>query len=103
MKAGKKIKDLLYEVRKAVLQDEYIYSVHAQFRMEDREVSRQEVLFVLLNGVHEKSKDVFDFQVKRWKYAICGKTVESRGLRIVVTFAEDGLLIITVIQIGKKQ
>lgn len=70
--------------------------------MEDREVSQKEVVYVLLNGAHEKSKDFFDFQTKNWRYAIRGKTTELRSLRIIVTFADNGLLIITIIQIGRK-
>ncbi len=55
--------------------------------------------YVLKTGWHEKAKDQYDVQNKAWNYAIRGKTVDTRELRVVVSFDEEGLLIITVIDL----
>lgn len=56
--------------------------------------------YVLKTGWHEKRKDTYDeIEYKTWNYAIRGKTVDARELRVIVSFAEDGMLIITVIEL----
>jgi len=51
------------------------------------------------SGWHEKRKDAYSEVFKSWNYAIRGKTIDERELRVVVSFDEDGLLIITVIDL----
>lgn len=39
-----------------------------------------------------------------WNYAIRGRTIDGRSLRIVISFEADGvLLIITAIDLGKQE
>jgi len=91
-----KLKDL---IRSAVFSGRYIYSFHSKERMKERRVTRQEVRHVLLHGHHEKRKDLFERSTGQWKYAIRGKTIDKKVLRIILTFDENNLLIITVIEI----
>ena len=54
-------------------------------------------------GHHEKRKDEFKPEFSAWNYAIRGKTLDKRDLRIAVSFNESTkLLIITAIEIIKK-
>ena len=59
-----------------------------------------EITFVIRRGDREARKDQYQPQWNAWNYAIRGKTVDGRDLRIVVSFDEDEmLLIITAIEI----
>ena len=54
---------------------------------------------MLKNGYHERIKDSYDEQHKEWNYAVRGKTLEKKILRVVVSFDPRGLLIITAIDL----
>jgi hypothetical protein len=99
MKKAVKEKHLLLKVRKCIESGDYLYTEHARIRMTQRDVSRNDVTEVLLNGYHEKSKDAFDFHYRCWKYALRGKVDEIKDIRVIVSFDDFGLLIITVIDI----
>ncbi len=100
MKKASKIKDMLFRVRRCVESANYIYTQHARNRMIERSINRDDVIEVLLNGYHEKAKDTFDFVYCCWNYAIRGKADEVRNIRVVVSFDNAGLLVITVIDLG---
>lgn len=74
---------------------------HAQERKEERLITRPEVLYVLKTGRHEKRKDQFDEFYRAWNYAVRGRTVDRKELRVIVSFDTNGMLIITAIQLGK--
>jgi hypothetical protein len=79
----------------------YRFSAHANERLQQREVTRLEVKQALKRGYHEKRKDSFDEQYQCWNYSIRGKTLDQRVLRVVVSFNEANMLIITVIDLDK--
>ena len=97
----KKREAILKDILKAIQRGDYLYTGHAQERLQQREVTRQEVKQVLKSGHHEKRKDVFDEQFNEWNYAIAGKTVDKRRLRVVISFDKNNMLIITVIDLDK--
>ena len=92
---------LLATVRQCIEIGRYLDSRHAFERQQKRRISRPEILYVLLNGHHEKRKDRFDDLYGAWNYAIRGKTVDQRDLRIIVSFDRTGMLIITAIEIRR--
>ncbi len=51
---------------------------------------------------HEKAKDQFSERYESWNYAIRGKTIDLRELRVVVSFDENNMLVITVIDLDVK-
>ncbi|HTB23074.1 MAG TPA: DUF4258 domain-containing protein [bacterium] len=83
-------------VHAAIAAGEYVYAGHALKRLAERKVSQPEVQQVLVSGYHEKAKDAFDGHFQSWNYAIRGKTVDSRELRVVVTF-DATMLVVTVV------
>jgi len=93
-----KVDDLLTKIKSSLIAGEYLFTDHAQERLQHREVTRQEVL---ISGFHEKRKDQFDQRFNAWKYSIKGKTLDQRPLRIIVSFDPDGMLIITIIDLNK--
>jgi hypothetical protein len=90
---------LFQKIKECIESGTYLFTKHAIDRREEREVTIPDVLYVLKNGVPEKRKDTWDELYKTWKYAIKGNTVDKDPLRIIVSFAESGMLIITVIRI----
>ena len=72
---------------------------HGNERQRERQITRPEIFFVLRHGHHEKKKDKFDAHYSAWNYSVQGKTVDRRELRIIVSFDENGMLIITAIEL----
>lgn len=88
-------------IRNCVETGKYLDTHHSTQRQGQRAITRPEFLYVLKNGHHEKRKDQFDETHQAWNYAVKGKTVDKRELRVVVSFDEVGMLIITAIDLGK--
>lgn len=96
---NEKIPNLLTHVWNCLDIGKYRFSQHAIDRKKERFVSLPDVIEVLRNGYHEKIKDTWDEVFKNWNYAIRGTTVDKDSCRIIVSFENDGLLIITVIRL----
>ena len=92
---------LMERIWEALDSGRYRDVVHAQDRQRERWITRPEYTYVLRNGYHEAKKDEFKEEHTAWNYAIRGRTVDQRDLRIIVSFDEEGLLIITTIEVGK--
>ena len=95
--------DIMALVKVYVETGNYLDTRHATDRQSERSINRLEVVYILKNGHHEKRKDEFKKEFNAWNYAIRGKTLDKRDLRIAVSFDETTrLLIITAIEILKK-
>lgn len=92
---------LMERIREALDVGRYRDVVHAQDRQKERQITRPEYTYVLRKGYHEARKDEFKEEHNVWNYAIRGRTVDQRDLRVVVSFDEDDLLIITTIEVDK--
>ena len=91
--------NVLKEVRKHLEAGTYLDTRHAKERKLERGITLPEVRYVLRHGHHEKRKDTFHETHNAWAYAIRGKTVDGRTLRICVSFDEAGMLVITTIDL----
>lgn len=91
-------------VRAAVENGQLLYSSHALARMGERNIIKPEIEYVLETGHHEARKDKFNEDFSSWDYAIKGKTVDNRHLRIVIAVIDPNVLIVTAIDLtrGKK-
>jgi len=68
-----------------------------------KRITLPEIIYVLKNGRHEKSKDKFEEMFNSWNYAIRGKTLDNEDLRIIVSFDDErDLLIITALYLERK-
>lgn len=95
-----KHENVLALVRENLDAGTYLDTRHAFERRAEREITRPEALYVLRHGWHEKRKDDFKDQYKCWTYAIRGKTVDGRELRVCTSFDDEvGMLIITAIDL----
>jgi hypothetical protein len=96
-----KLHDVLALVRSNIELGTYRDTRHAAQRKEERSTTLLEILHVLKRGHHEKRKDEFKLEYGDWNYAIRGKTVDQRELRVVVTFVSE-MLVITAIDLNLK-
>ena len=95
-----KITDLLARVQKCLDNGKYLFTNHALIRKKERVLTIPKITQqVLRTGYHEKKKDQWDFSHKAWNYAIRGKTIDNEELRVIVSFDENGMLIITAIRL----
>ena len=102
VKYAPKIGNLLTEINKAIAQGKYLDTRHSIKRQSERNITRYEVLQALTSGFHEKRKDVFDLRFKEWNYAIRGKTIDRKDLRIIISFDQANMIIITAIELMKR-
>ncbi|MBF0359927.1 MAG: DUF4258 domain-containing protein [Oligoflexia bacterium] len=70
--------------------------------MKQRGVTYPEIEFVLFNGFHNKKKDKFNQEYQCWDYAIEGKTVDGKKIRIIVTIISPNVLVVTIIDLNRK-
>jgi len=94
-----KTTNVLQRIKELIDLGRYYDTRHAMQRKALRCIALSEVLYVLKKGYHEKKKDEFKPEYNGWNYAIRGKTIDSRDIRIAVAFDENNMLIITVIEI----
>ena len=99
MSRPSKTTNVLQKVRECIDLGRYYDTRHATQRKALRSIALAEVLYVLKKGYHEKKKDEFKPEYNSWNYAIRGKTIDSRDIRIAVAFDASNMLIITVIEI----
>ena len=101
MRRPRKHPDLLSEIRTRIELGSFLDTAHAAKRQSEREIARQEMLFVLKHGFHERRKDRFDERHRAWNYAVRGKTVDGRLLRVIVSFEGSELLLVTAFELAK--
>ena len=102
MQKRPKIQNLLNAVKSSIESGRYFDTRHATDRQSERSIRRTEILYVLKNGRHEKSKDQYQERYRAWNYAIRGRTIDKRDVRVVVSFDENNMLIITAIELGAE-
>ena len=93
-KKPKKIENLLERIRNCISSGAYRDTSHAIERKAERNITLPEIIHVLKTGRHEKSKDHFEEAFNAWNYAIRGKTIDGFGLRVIVSFDEEKVLLI---------
>ncbi len=94
-----KLRYLLKLIRLSVSSGHYLDTFHARIRKGERRIDRVEIEYVLKTGWHEKAKDRFDDVHIAWNYAIRGLTLDGKEIRVIVSFLENRMIIITVMEI----
>jgi hypothetical protein len=88
-----KIKDPLSAIQAYEKRGLYNFVHHARKRLEEREVTVFEVVQVIHRGFHEARKDEFKPEFGDWNYAIRGKTLDGRKLRLAIAVKPDGFFL----------
>ena len=95
-----KILDVLPRVRDGWAKGTYRDTRHAGERRAERVIILPEIYQIVEGGFREPSKDEFKEEWQAWNYAIRGKTIDGRRLRVAVSFDEEGwTLVITAIDL----
>jgi len=84
----------------------YVFLKHAYDRLKNRNVSDIDVLDILENKPkrkrkRNKSKDIFLPGFSDWNYCIEGNDLDGKKIRIIISFDDELILVITVIRIDK--
>jgi ribosomal silencing factor RsfS len=98
-----KISNVIDKIRQKARSGEFIILPHAMQRKKERDITVVDIIHVLIHGEHEESKDQYQIKYRTWNYAVRGKTLDNRDLRIAVSFDENQLLIITVFRLGRRK
>ena len=93
-----KIEHVASSIRNHAERGDVLFLSHAVIRQGERDVTREEVLMVLIKGRHVPKRDRFDASHHAWSYAVEGRTVEERHLRVIVAF-DDGMIVVTVVDL----
>ena len=105
-------KELFCLIEEKIKQGQYIFLKHAKQRLKERNITELDVIY-LLSGKkgyerkRNKQKDNYNALLspelaQDWKYCIEGYDVDGHKLRVIVTFTDDLMPIITVIRIGQE-
>lgn len=83
----------------------YFFLAHAKERLKDRNVTDIDVLDILEDKNNRKrrrnkSKDVYMPGYQDWNYCIEGNDLDGKKIRVIISFNEDLMLVITVIRIN---
>jgi hypothetical protein len=97
----KKTKNLMKIVGEKAQNGNFLILPHAASRRLQRKISVSDIVYVLKNGWHESKKDEFKNEYNEWNYALKGKTIDKRTLRIVISFDINMMLIVTVIDLRR--
>lgn len=86
----------------------YIFLIHAQDRLKERNVSDLDVLDILENKEkrkrkRNKAKDTYTEGYFDWNYCVEGLDLDGGKIRIIISFTEESLLVITVIRLGNSE
>ncbi|HDV5785689.1 TPA: DUF4258 domain-containing protein [Legionella pneumophila] len=102
-------KELFVLIESKINQGKYIFLKHAKQRIKERNVSDLDVISLLLGKKgyerkRNKKKDLYEPSsiselALDWKYCIEGCDIDGKPLRVIITFTDDLMPIITVIRI----
>ena len=96
--------DLMTVIRDCVARGRYYDTRQAKKRKKSRGILTRDVVYVLNNGYHQRKKDKFDAVNEVWNYSIRAHVLHAdRTIRVVVSFDEDHLVVITAIHIVSKR
>jgi hypothetical protein len=90
------------QLRKEILQHiekgKYRLTKHAAEEQAKDNIDLQDTLQVLKTGYHEHEKTIFDIKFQVWKYAIRGRSEDSKDIRVIIAFSNE-MMIVTVMEL----
>ena len=103
MKRPPKLPNILARALNCIENGKYIPTFHAEVRQLERDITLNDALHVIRNGYRVPKNDQFEEKWQAWNYAIQGTSLQSENIRVIISFDEDEMLIITVINIGRRE
>jgi len=100
----KEDKELWGLFQKKIENGDYLILHHAKKRQKDRNINDLVVLAILENkpgrkSKRNKSKDIYIPNHHDWNYCIEGSDIDGKKIRIIVSFDNTLMLVITVIRL----
>nr|HAT8715377.1 DUF4258 domain-containing protein [Legionella jordanis] len=105
--------ELFTLIEQKIKEKNYLFVRHAKERQKQRNISELDVLNILegkagYDRKRNKSKDSYESNYihekpQDWKYCIEGKDIDERKVRIILTFTNDLMPIITVINLSEEK
>ncbi|HAT1765081.1 TPA: DUF4258 domain-containing protein [Legionella pneumophila] len=105
--------ELFALIEQKIKEKNYIFVPHAKERQKQRNISDLDVLNILegksgYDRKRNKSKDSYESNYihekpQDWKYCIEGKDIDEKKVRIILTFTDDLMPIITVINLSEEE
>jgi hypothetical protein len=105
--------ELFALIEQKIKERNYIFVKHAKERQQQRNISDIDVLNILegksgYERKRNKSKDSYESNYiheipQDWKYCIEGKDIDEKRVRIILTFTDDLMPIITVINLSEEE
>lgn len=106
-KPAKQNDSVLYAlVKSKILTGDYIFLKHAKDRQNERQISDLNVLNILegkagFSRKRNKAKDHYEEGREDWNYCIEGVDFDKNSIRIIISFMDTLMPIITVMRINK--
>ncbi len=87
---------------------DYLFVAHAKDRLKTREILDIDVLDILENKTgrnrkRNKRKDTYHSNRPDWNYCIEGLDINHKKIRIIISFDENLILVITVIRLNNAE
>lgn len=105
--------ELFAFIEQKIKEKNYVFLKHAKERQKQRNISDLDVLNILegkpgYGRKRNKSKDSYESSYiyekpQDWKYCIEGKDIDERKVRIILSFSDDMMPIITVINLSEEK
>ncbi|HAT8814794.1 DUF4258 domain-containing protein [Legionella pneumophila] len=105
--------ELFALIEQKIKERNYLFVKHAKERQQQRNISELDVLNILegksgYDRKRNKSKDSYESNYihekpQDWKYCIEGKDIDEKKVRIILTFTDDLMPIITVINLSEEE
>ena len=99
-------RELIQLLSEKITQGDYVFLKHAKQRLKDRNISDLEVLDILQGKSgrmrkRNKMKDKYEKGHQDWNYCIEGINLDGIKIRIIFSFNENLMPIITVIRLSR--
>lgn len=94
-------------ISQKIEEGEYVFLNHARQRLQERDILDLEVLDILegkprRRRKRNRAKDKYEEGRQDWNYCIEGETLDAERIRIIISFNEDLMPIITVIKLNEE-
>jgi len=103
VKRPPKLQNVLELSRQCIESGKYIPTFHAECRQLERDITLLDALHVIKTGYRELKKDQYKEEWQAWNYAVRGISLQGDMIRVIISFENDGMLIITVINLSRDE